>query len=108
MRSDAAALLVIAAMALVTYATRVGGLWITERFTPPAFVAACLRHTPGAVLTAIVAPAILSGGAPAWAAAGATVLVAARTGKVLAAAAAGVAVVWALRALGADALALPL
>lgn len=57
-----AVLIVIAAMATVTYATRAAGLWLARRFQPSPRVEAALRHIPGAVLVSIVAPLVLSGG----------------------------------------------
>ncbi len=98
MRVDLSTLLVILGMALVTYATRAAGLWLTERFEPPPFVAACLRHMPGAILVSLCAPMVLAGGLAAGLAAAATILVAARTGNVLLATAVGVAAVGVFRA----------
>lgn len=100
MGSEHASLLAILGMAGVTFATRAGGLWLTSRWSPPPRVAAALRRVPGAVLTAMVVPALLGGGAGWAVAAAATVLVAARTGSMAGAMAAGVAVAWLLRAAG--------
>lgn len=97
MRTDV--LLTILGMAVVTYATRAGGLWLMGRVTPWPAMAAWLRHIPGAVLIAIVAPTVFSSGPAEALAAAATALVAARTGNVLLAMAGGVAAVLGLRAL---------
>ena len=99
MRADLPTLAVILGMALATFAARAGGLWLTSHLSPSPRVAAGLRHAPGAVLAAILAPALLAGGAPAAAAGAVTVLVAARTGSFPLAVLAGVAAAWALRAL---------
>ena len=60
---------------------------------------AWLRQIPGAVLAAIVAPAVFSGGPAEALAAAATALVAARTRNLLLAVAVGVGAVFALRLL---------
>lgn len=99
MRVDLSTLLVILGMALATYATRAGGLWLMQRFEPSPLVASCLRHTPGAILVALVAPMVITGGLLGGVVAAVTVLVAARTGNVLLATGVGVAAVWLLRTL---------
>lgn len=86
------ALLAIVGMALATYATRAGGLWLMGRVTPTARVESWLRHVPGAILVAIVAPGIVTGGLAAVGASLATALVAARTKQLLLAMVAGVAI----------------
>jgi len=95
MRGDTLA--AILGMALVTYATRAGGLWLMSRVTPSPRVDAWLRQIPGAVLVAIVAPAALASGPAGVLAVLATILIAARTGNVLLALGVGVGMVWALR-----------
>lgn len=99
MRADLATLAAILGMALVTFAARAGGLWLTSHVTPSPRVAAGLHHAPGAVLAAILAPALLAGGAHAALAGTVVVLVAARTRSFPLATLAGVAAAWALRAL---------
>ena len=96
---DGAALAAILGMALVTYLTRAGGFWLAGRMPPSGRVAAGLRHAPGAVLAAIIAPAALAAGAPGIAALLLTVVVVRRTGSLLAAAVTGVVLVATLRAL---------
>lgn len=98
MRADA--LLAILGMALVTYAARAGGLWLMGRVEFSPGVGRWLQHLPGAVLVALVAPSALAGGAAGLFAVAATALVAARTGNLLSATAAGVLAVWLLRAVG--------
>jgi len=101
MTVDPRALLAILGMAVVTYATRIGGLWLLRRLggTPSGRVAAWLRAIPGAVIVAIVAPNILAAGPAGAVAALATAVVAVRTGSVLAAMATGVALVFGWRVL---------
>jgi uncharacterized membrane protein len=91
------ALLAIAGMALVTYATRAGGLWALGRVTSSARVEAWLRQLPGTVLVAIVVPAAVASGPAGVLALLATVLVAMRTGKLPLALLVGVGTVWLLR-----------
>ncbi len=93
------ALYVIAGMALVTFAIRMGGLLVANRLPTTGFVAAWLRHVPGAVLAALVAPAVLAGGIAEWLAAAATALIFVATRNLFAAMAGGVAAVWLLRQL---------
>ena len=93
------ALYVILGMALVTFAIRMGGLLVANRLPTTGFVAAWLRHVPGAVLAALVAPAVLAGGIAEWLAAAATALVFVLTRNLFAAMAGGVAAVWLLRQL---------
>ena len=56
------ALVTILGMAGVTYAIRAGGLLLADRLPRTGFVAAWMRHLPGAVLAALVAPAVAGGG----------------------------------------------
>ena len=56
------AIITILGMAAVTYAIRAGGLLLANRLPTSGFVAAWMRHIPGAVLASLVAPAIASGG----------------------------------------------
>jgi len=68
------AFLTILGMALVTFAIRAGGFLVAGRLPETGFVAAWLRHIPGAVLIALIAPAIANGGPPEWLAAAVAVL----------------------------------
>jgi branched chain amino acid efflux pump len=88
MRIELATLITILAMALATYATRAGGVWMLDRIQPSPRFNAWLRHVPGAVL---------DGGFPSAAAALATALIAARTNNLLLAIGGGVGLVWLLR-----------
>jgi uncharacterized membrane protein len=88
----------ILGMALATYATRAGGLWLMGRVRPSPRVERWLRHIPGAVLVSIVAPIVAAGGPAEWLAVGVTLGLGMRTGgNVLLAMLGGVGVVWAAR-----------
>lgn len=56
------ALLTILGMAAITFAIRAGGLLLADRLPRTGFVAAWMKHLPGAVLAALVAPAVAAGG----------------------------------------------
>lgn len=87
----------ILGMALVTYGLRAGGLWLMGRVTPSPWIDAWLRHIPGAVMVAIVAPAVAARGPAEIVATLATVLVMARIGNVALAMVVGVGLVVVLR-----------
>ncbi len=76
---DPQALLAVSLMALATYATRAGGLWLANRLTLSERVQAWLDYIPGAILVSLVAPAVLASGLAEALAALAVVLVALRT-----------------------------
>ena len=96
---DPLTLITILLMALATYATRAGGLWLASRFELSERAGAWLENIPGAILISIVAPTVLAGGLPDLIAALAVVLVAVRTGSLPMAMATGVAAVLVLRGL---------
>jgi uncharacterized membrane protein len=62
MTIDAQVLAAILGMALVTYLTRAGGIWLIGRVTLSPRVEAGLRFIPGAVLISIVGPALIDAG----------------------------------------------
>ena len=96
------ALLAILGMAAVTYAIRAGGLLVANRLPSDGFVARWMKHVPGAVLAALIAPAIIRGGPAEALAALATALVYMLTRNLFAAMAGGVLAVYLARlALGA-------
>jgi len=99
MRLDPQAVLTIALMALATYATRAGGLWLASRLTLSEGIEAWLGYIPGAILVSLVAPTVLTGGLAETLAAVAVVLVALRTGSLPLAMVTGVGAVLILRAL---------
>ena len=91
------ALLALAGMALVTLATKMAGLLLANRLPRHGFVAAWLGHVPGAVLAALVAPALLGGNLAEIIAAAATALVYWLTKNLFAAMAMGVLTVYLAR-----------
>ena len=99
---DRGTLLTIVLMALATYSTRAGGLWITSRFDLSEWAGAWLDQIPGAILVSLVAPTVLMGGPVGVLAAIAVVIVSLRTGSLPAAMVTGVITVLALRALEAN------
>jgi uncharacterized membrane protein len=101
-RFDPGTLLTIGLMALVTYSTRAGGLWLASRFDLSERAGAWLDQIPGAILVSLVAPTVLTGGLAEVFAALAVVVVAVRTGSLPAAMVTGVGTVLALRALEAS------
>ena len=98
MNLDPQALLAIALMALATYATRAGGLWLASRLALSERMEAWLGYIPGAILVSLVAPTVLTGGLAETLAAVAVILVALRTGSLPVAMVAGVGAVLVLRA----------
>lgn len=93
------ALLAILGMAAVTYAIRAGGLLLANRLPSTGFVAAWLRHLPGAVLAALIAPVILRGGPAEAIAAVATALIYVASRNLFAAMVGGVLAVYLARLL---------
>jgi uncharacterized membrane protein len=91
MRTDA--LLAIAAMALVTWGLRAGGLALARRLPQQGPVARALRQMPGCVMAALVAPAVAAGGPAEALAALATAAVMSATRSLPLAMAAGVLLV---------------
>ncbi len=94
---DSTTLITILGMALVTYATRAGGLLLMRRVSLSPTIERWLRYVPGAVLVALVAPTIAQGGPATLLATVATIVVAARSKSLVLAMVAGVGVVWLLR-----------
>src|SRR3712207_9428374 len=80
MSLDPQALLAITLMAIATYATRSGGLWLASRLALSERTEAWLGYIPGAILVSLVAPTALTGGLPETLAAVGAVLVGPRTG----------------------------
>jgi len=87
----------ILGMAAASYLCRAGGYAILRRTRPPPFVAAMLRHLPGCIFIAFLAPILAQAGPPAWAAGAATIATQAAAGRLALSIAVGVAVLWALR-----------
>lgn len=91
------AVIAIVGMALVTIAIKAGGLLLADRLPREGFGAAWLRHIPGAVLAALVAPALVTGSPAEVIAAAMTALVHVVTRNLLAAMATGVLTVYLAR-----------
>jgi len=95
---DPITLLAIVLMALATYATRAGGLWLANRFELSERAGAWLDAIPGAILVSLVAPTVLTSGPAEALAAVAVVVVALRSGSLPLAMVTGVVAVVLLRA----------
>jgi uncharacterized membrane protein len=88
------ALVTIVGMALVTYSTRAGGMWLMRFTSPSARTERWLQHIPGSVLAAIIAPAVVAHGVAGVVAVVITGAVSLRTGNLLLAMASGVITVY--------------
>ncbi|WP_226005496.1 AzlD family protein [Natrinema salinisoli] len=91
---------VILAMTLVTALTKVGGLWLLRRIEVSERLEAGLSVLPGAIVIAILAPELATGGPAEWSAAGIVVLVMWRTESILLSLCGGVGAVVLFRAVG--------
>ncbi|GAB5427175.1 MAG: hypothetical protein Devi2KO_06340 [Devosia indica] len=99
MQTSPEAFIAILGMALVTIAIKAGGLLLADRLPRQGFAAAWLRHIPGAVLAALVAPALVTGSPAEMIAAIATGGIYILTRNLFAAMAAGVLAVYLARLL---------
>ena len=99
MRIDGQTIIAIVLMALATYATRMGGLWLASRLPLSGRVEAWLGYIPGAILISLVAPVVISGGLVEALAALAVVAVALKTGNLLVSMLTGVGAILILRTL---------
>jgi uncharacterized membrane protein len=84
-------------MAVATYGTRAGGIWLMLHLPPAPPMERWLRQIPGAVLISIIAPAALATGPRGLLAVLATVLAATRTRNLLLPMLAGVTSFWLLQ-----------
>ena len=89
-------LLAILLMAIGTYACRAGGYAVLRAVRPPAWVDVLLRHLPGCLFAAYVAPPLLAGSWPAWAGALVVVAIQVRTRNMALSILGGIAVTWGL------------
>ena len=96
---SAEAIAAIFGMALVTLGIRAAGYLVANRLPTTGFVAAWMRHIPGAVLASLVAPAVVSGGPAELLATLATALAYLLTRNLFATMATGVAAVYFARLL---------
>jgi uncharacterized membrane protein len=99
MTADPRALVAILLMAVATYATRAGGLWLAGRLDLSGRAGEVLEYVPGAILISIAAPAVLESGLAGILAAFVVVITALRTGSLLAAMTIGIVAILTLRAL---------
>lgn len=83
----------ILGMAAVTYLCRAGGYALLRATRTPPVVEAMLRHLPGALFAAYVAPAVVTGGPTVWLGTAVVVMVQVRTRNLGVAIIAGVAAV---------------
>lgn len=90
---------VVLAMAVVTYATKTGGLWLLNRIETTERLEAALSVLPGAIVIAVLGPELASGGPAEWGAGVLVVAVMWRTESILLALCTGVASVVLLRGL---------
>jgi len=97
MNVDRSVLLTILLMALATVLTRIAGLFLADRFRLEGRSKAAFDSIPAAVLTALIAPIVLTTG-PAEAIAGAVTILAAFRLPLYGTVAVGVALVVMLRA----------
>jgi uncharacterized membrane protein len=88
---------VVVAMAVVTYATKAGGLWLLGHVEVGDRTETGLEALPGAIVIAVVAPEPAAAGAAEWTAAGLAALVAWKTDNLLAAPVVAMATVLLLR-----------
>ena len=99
MHTTPEAVIAILGMALVTIAVKASGLLLADRLPREGFAAAWLKHIPGAVLAALVAPALVTGSPAEVVAALATGGIFLLTRNLFAAMATGVATVYLVRLL---------
>ncbi|MCU4744432.1 AzlD domain-containing protein [Halobacteria archaeon AArc-m2/3/4] len=88
---------VIAAMVVLTYATKVGGLWVLRRLEVSERVESGLSVLPGAIVIAFLGPELVTAGPAEWGAAALVLLVAWRTESIVLALACGMGAVVLLR-----------
>jgi uncharacterized membrane protein len=87
-------------LSLVTFATRIGGVWIMSYVPISPRIEAFLKYMAAGVLIAIVVPATLSGSPRIWVAVAAAVVTMAVSGSALGAMLIGTALAAAGRSLG--------
>lgn len=97
MHTSPEAVLAILGMAIATIAIKSSGLLLADRLPRDGFAAAWLRHIPGAVLAALVAPAVMTGRPAETVAALTTGLVFVVSRNLFAAMASGVLTVYLMR-----------
>lgn len=91
---------ILLAMLLAVYVMRAGGFWMLGRFPIGPRLRRMLDAMPGAVITATVAPILITGGISAWLAVATAAVTMILLRNDFAAVIAGVAVAAAMRAVG--------
>lgn len=99
MQINLISLITILGMALITYLTRIGGVWLIRFIPLSKRLNAWMAILPGTIIVAIIAPTVFSTGFAEAGASLATVLVFVRTRNILLAMLIGIAVVVGLRIL---------
>ncbi|WP_049926199.1 AzlD family protein [Halopiger goleimassiliensis] len=87
----------ILGMALVTYATKAGGLWLIGRIDGSLRLERALEILPGVLVVSILAAEVLEGGPPEWTSAAVVAVVVWRTERLVLGLLAGVLTVLVLR-----------
>ncbi len=91
------AFLALAGMALATYFTRAGGLWLINRVTVSQRMEQWLNYLPGTILVSLLAPIVVSGDRAELIAIAVTILVGVYSKNILLTMGIGIAAVWLLR-----------
>ncbi len=91
-------LITMLGMAVILYATRIGGLWIVNRLPHSSSLEVWLNQLPAVTLIALVAPAIAHEGWIGGVAGAAVWVVMQKSGNIMVAMVLGVGIVAALRA----------
>ena len=99
MMPDTATMVTIIGMAVVTYATRAGGVLLLGSIPASSRAEKWLKQVPAAVITALITPEVINGGITTLVAGTVTAVVAVRTKSVLSAMVAGVITTFILRRL---------
>lgn len=86
----------IIGMALATYLCRAGGYALLRATRPPPFIERVLRHLPGCIFIAFLAPGLAKTGATAWVAAASVVATQAAFGRIALSILVGVSAMWLL------------
>ncbi|GCE25527.1 hypothetical protein KDA_10110 [Dictyobacter alpinus] len=97
MQTNLTSVLTILGMALITYATRAGGVWLMSSLPLSKKLQAWVNILPGTLLVSIVAPTVFTAGFAEVGASLATIFIAIRTRNILLSMLIGVGVVVGLR-----------
>jgi uncharacterized membrane protein len=97
MTSNDSAIFTILGMAVVTYLTRIGGLWVMNRVRITPRIGSWLKALPGTILISIVAPSLTTTGIAEPLSGLITGLVAWKSRNLVLSMVVGIASVWSLR-----------